>query len=643
MSTFLAAALVGLVYLGAPMAAVPPDLAGDFLVNDVTTGDQETPAVAVGPDGSLLVVWWASVNMLRGRRFAPDGSPLTEDFGVGDPSVGRQPQLSAAADSAGNAVVVWLGCEGRAFPAGGSPDGQELVLDEPAHECVVVAAGEGQFVLAWRYVLRWTIPLFQEGENYTIKARPFGADGQPVGPSFLVAEAQKVRYYQGGTDGSELGAPAAAVTAAGDIVVVWYKEDYDGGNDLVEGHRYLADGTSLGGFTVDPVVTMPDWPSPAVAASSGRVMVVWDDYSSGSDPDRAIVARAFDESGTPLGSEFQVNTTTAGAQSHPRVAADPGGTFLVAWTSEGSAGGDLDGLSVQGQSLDPDGVPVGGEVQLNSTTRGDQYGPAVAPGAVTWTSSYSPSDPWGTSVRARRWAGSALKDLRAWWRGDGNGDDSSGHGNAGTLVGVGFDWGAYGSAFAFEATAGSHVVAADAPALQVGTGDYSTCFWVRTSASPPWWPAVVDKRGGEPPRGYEVYLANGRVGTGMADASGAANFTANVPEAYVDDGLLHFVCVTVDRDSPDGGHIFVDGRPVLEFDPTPRSGSLDSGEPLTLGRRSDAMGGSDFLDGVVDEVRIWGRALTAVEVSSLFLADANVVFSDGFEQATTDRWSLSEP
>jgi Ca2+-binding RTX toxin-like protein len=103
-----------------------------------------------------------------------------------------------------------------------------------------------------------------------------------------------------------------------------------------------------------------------------------------------------------LGSEIQVNTTVAGDQSDSAVAMDAAGNFVITWTSNGQDG---DGDGVYAQVYTALGVPVGGEILVNTETTGDQNDSAVAIDAitgnfvVTWTSSGQDGD--GAGVYAQ--------------------------------------------------------------------------------------------------------------------------------------------------------------------------------------------------------------------------------------------------
>src|SRR5262245_10409477 len=65
---------------------------------------------------------------------------------------------------------------------------------------------------------------------------------------------------------------------------------------------------------------------------------------------------------TSLGPEFQVNTYTTSAQNSPVVAADGAGNFVVVWASPH----DGSGSGVFGQRYDSSGTPLGSEFPVNT-------------------------------------------------------------------------------------------------------------------------------------------------------------------------------------------------------------------------------------------------------------------------------------
>ena len=68
-----------------------------------------------------------------------------------------------------------------------------------------------------------------------------------------------------------------------------------------------------------------------------------------------------------LGSQFQVNAYTTSIQSRPVVKNGSDADFLVVWQSNGSAGTDGDGTSIQAQRIDKKGAPRRGS-EATATT-----------------------------------------------------------------------------------------------------------------------------------------------------------------------------------------------------------------------------------------------------------------------------------
>lgn len=183
------------------------------------------------------------------------------------------------------------------------------------------------------------------------------------------------------------GLPEVASDAQGRYVVVWESsDDQDGSSWGVFAQRYDVDGTTEGSefqvntFTPDLQV------DPYVDRNAqGDFVVVWMSYFQTGGDDFDIFAQRFDASGMPLGGELQVNSFTTGYQGNPVVALDDSGNFLVVWESE-AQDGSLRGVFAQ--RFGSDGTPAGNEFRVNSTVASDQNDPvAVASGGaflVVW-------------------------------------------------------------------------------------------------------------------------------------------------------------------------------------------------------------------------------------------------------------------
>jgi len=231
----------------------------------------------------------------------------------------------------------------------------------------VAGNAQGDFVMVW--------PAGGPPLPVVVRGRRFSSSGAPLGSDFLVntVTAQQIQR--------------ASVSEAGDggFVAVWGSLYGSPGNDLadfsVQARRFDSNGVPQGGqFQVNTYTTSTqEAPSVAVGAK-GDFVVVWDSYgSTGTDTSGdSIQARRYASDGSAEGSEFQVNTYTHVNQASPSVALDSRGDFVVVWWSNGSAGSDTSGSSIQGQRFASNGTPLGSEFQVNTSTAGNQINPAVA-------------------------------------------------------------------------------------------------------------------------------------------------------------------------------------------------------------------------------------------------------------------------
>jgi hypothetical protein len=201
----------------------------------------------------------------------------------------------------------------------------------------------------------------------------------------------------------------------------------------------------------------------------------------------------------------------------------------------------------------------------------------------------------------------------AEFNGDTGASDSFGHG--GSIVGsvTAGVAGKVGGALKFG---GGYVNVPDHADLDVGTGDLSLTFWVRSTQSGV--VSLLDKRATSPYRGYHVYLSDGNVGLQVADGT-YQNYTS---WASVAGGAWQHVAITLDRDDPAGLKFYANGVLQTTFDPRGRAGSFANDLPLILGARNDGSGA--FL-GDLDEVKVFSRALAPSEVAAQAAADVTTV------------------
>jgi hypothetical protein len=164
--------------------------------------------------------------------------------------------------------------------------------------------------------------------------------------------------------------------------------------------------------------------------------------------------------------------------------------------------------------------------------------------------------------------------------------------------------------------------------LLFGRGSLTIDAWIKTSNANGTQP-IVDKRvqnSNGKAQGYTLFLQNGRLAFQLANGTrtpgGFFNYFST--NHVVADGRWHHVAATVRRPSSAALVLYVDGVPVKSVAGTSvLAGSLNEKGPLWIGRRRPVPSASyanAHFKGMIDEVEIFSRALSASEVQSLYSA-----------------------
>jgi len=192
----------------------------------------------------------------------------------------------------------------------------------------------------------------------------------------------------------------------------------------------------------------------------------------------------------------------------------------------------------------------------------------------------------------------ALDGIVSWWHADGDYDDAVGSNDGTTGGAAGFTAGIDNQAFSLTGALGSFVTVPDDPSLML-TGAVTMDAWI-----------FQDALGG---RIIDKATANGSDGYMM-------DVTGEVVRLFVSDhwilsadpvpaGMWTHVAGVFD-----GTNLGVYINGVLSAEGT-SPGIVPNHVPLHIG--SDSNGFSNFV-GNIDEPRVWGRALTADEINSIF-------------------------
>lgn len=329
----------------------------EFIVNQ-TTEFTISPAVAAGPEG-FLVAWIGEMGHVKATALTADGGHRapTDTLVSADPAAERSPVAIGRPD--GSWVVAWE--RPRAAPATGtdvrvrllSPDATPLANgvtgDASDYSLSSALAGtatlphlapfpSGGFVATWTYQ--------NEGETLTnIRARIYGGTGAPTSQFDIPVTS----YSTGSAD-----LPHVAVLSDDAFVLAWWRDAGEQQPLLLQ--RFDGSGKATGPAIEIVADTETFWPAPALAArrDGAGLGVAWADCgASGDGQGCGIRFRLFHASGLPVGEDVVVNTTIAGDQQAPSLAALGGDAFLVVWTDGSMAPPDTDGNGLRGRVIYP--------------------------------------------------------------------------------------------------------------------------------------------------------------------------------------------------------------------------------------------------------------------------------------------------
>jgi hypothetical protein len=364
-------------------------LLGSFRVNEIGTGDQENPQVAMGDAGLAAFVWQGGplgnpdvyLRILRA-----EGSFEAAEQRVNTYTEGPQSNPAVAILKNGSIVVVWAshgqdgslsGVFGQRFTAAGERIGSEFQVNQGAaynqKSPTVAPLENGGFVVAW-LTEQPTAEVNQTDETggfletsagatlyrVDVAASLFSADGLRVKPEYrlnsktgMCAEPQIVGLRDGG------------------FAVAWSYWN-EPANALVPANRQFPNGWDIFYRAFDAQASprylevrvnahaSGDQFAPTIAGRADEQMVVWS--SVGQEGFLQGVYGRFVNAtgGRLLTEELRVNTSTAAAQLQPSVASDSAGRFLVVWSTfvGGTASYDLTAQRYSGgQPLVPPSAP----------------------------------------------------------------------------------------------------------------------------------------------------------------------------------------------------------------------------------------------------------------------------------------------
>jgi hypothetical protein len=385
------------------------------MVNTAIAGDQLTPKIATLADGGFVMAWATndasqdgSETAVKLQIYAANGTKYGAELVVNSQTAGTQnfPAITGLVD--GGFVVAWTtsdsGQDGsgaaikaQLFGSDGTKLGAEFLVNTSA------TGGQVDPVIAslsdGGFVVSWvTGDTVQDGSDTAIKAQIFAADGTKVGSEFLVNSARPAGQVD----------PAVTGLANGGFVISWVSNDtaQDGSGTAIKAQVFAADGVKVGTEFLVNSASAGTQTAPDVAAlADGGFVVSWTTNDPAQDgSESAIKAQVFAAGGAKIGSEFLVNSASSGAQLEPAIKGLASGGFVVSWTTNDPVQ-DGSGSAIKVQLFAADGTKVGSEFLVNSEFAGMQSSPALASASnggfvMSWMSGEPEPGGSGSSIKA---------------------------------------------------------------------------------------------------------------------------------------------------------------------------------------------------------------------------------------------------
>jgi hypothetical protein len=212
--------------------------------------------------------------------------------------------------------------------------------------------------------------------------------------------------------------------------------------------------------------------------------------------------------------------------------------------------------------------------------------------------------------------------MLAWWPGESNAHDVAGT-NDGTLYnGVTFVPGVVGQAFAFDGVAAK--VDFGNQIGNFGTNDFTVEFWMKTLSTSYPWTVILAKRdySGGSSSFWHVVDASGYLQVEWEDSSGDNYMRFQAGDTPISDGLFHHVAICRQAEQ---ALVYLDGLLVA---------SAATAGVTCISNNADCVAGAGGIpddaafavnpwQGVLDEIRVYNRALTGPEIQGIFQGGTN--------------------
>jgi hypothetical protein len=208
----------------------------------------------------------------------------------------------------------------------------------------------------------------------------------------------------------------------------------------------------------------------------------------------------------------------------------------------------------------------------------------------------------------------------AYYKLNGNANDSSGNGYNGTASNITYAAGRFGNAAVFNGT--SEIVAANS--ILPSSGGFAISWWQKTTQADNTYSYTIDTGGASLGNGLYISTHRTDVGLQFGFKNGSTFGSSIIPYSSAERTQWTHFCFSWDGTTSANAFKMYKNNVATSFTSTVTNNG--SAYPFRIGR---SYNGTDYFGGSIDQVRIFSTALTAGNVTSLYNEGTVVESTDG--------------
>ncbi|MBZ0198476.1 MAG: T9SS type A sorting domain-containing protein [Ignavibacteriaceae bacterium] len=351
---------------------------GEILVNQISTGIQEKPSVAMSESGKVLVAWSSYISNQNSSdifaRLFQLNVAATNELLVNSTTINAQTDPAVAVNNSGDFVITWAswdqdggdrGVYRRKFSSSGIILTNEILVNQTT--AYSQAKPRIKYFTDDRYIIVWE-SFRQDGDGYGVYGRIFNSDDSPVTNEFQI-NTNTIDYQW-----------FADVETFDDnsFVVVWCSWEQDGYDGGIYFQRFNSSGAKVGNETlVNKSTSYYQWLPKVKKLVGNKFAVVWSSWKQ--DGSREGVYTIFiDENNKAYTFETQVNQYGFSFQWEPDFIVKNNNEILAVWASWQQFNKDYDILARRIRPEVPQGVISSSTVQhISGKTSGRVFAHVV--------------------------------------------------------------------------------------------------------------------------------------------------------------------------------------------------------------------------------------------------------------------------